>query len=237
MLRGPKLLWHDTLVAHPETHAWVLSLYRAGEFHPQTVDDYFPSWAAPTDELRVAMERHAADEGRHVRIYDRAIARLGVPRVEFAGRDVFNVVIRHETAAGFAVTQGDAPDVRVTKVAHFLAHAHHLEKRIARSLEFHLDACHRIGASAVAAAVQAVHGDEERHARYTREAVFDLLPRPRALATLAMHRAAERRAHLAFSSRQVRSFLSTFKRRGTLRDRTLFRAAAAMMESAHDLLD
>ena len=33
LVRAVKRAWHRDLVSGPQTHAWVLSLYRAGEFH------------------------------------------------------------------------------------------------------------------------------------------------------------------------------------------------------------
>lgn len=231
-----KGLWHDDLCRRADTHAWVLSLYRAGELHPQTVDDYFPVAAAESAALAAAMEQHAGDEVRHVKIYDAAIAKLGEPRTDFAGLDVFNVVIREETPARFdmrGLLDRDARDARRARLAHFLAHAHFLEKRIARSLEYHLAACERVGKGEVFRAVAAVHADEARHQRYTREAVFELLPRPRAERVLALHRAAERRANLRFSARQVRAFLARFAPVVPRSHARLYRAAAKAMEIAH----
>ena len=112
LVRAIKNLWHRDLVADPETHAWVLSLYRAGELHPQTVDDYFPLAAAEDETLRASMARHSADEARHVKIYDGAIAKLGQPRTEFDGMDVFNVVIRSETPATFRTDVASHQELR-----------------------------------------------------------------------------------------------------------------------------
>jgi hypothetical protein len=234
LVRALKNTWHRDLVAHPDTHAWVLSLYRAGELHPQTVDDYFPSWAADSGELRAAMERHAQDEGRHVKMYDRAIARLGEARTDFEGLDVFNVVIREETRADFRADQALPADRRREKLAHFLAHAHFLERRIARSLEYHLEACVRAGRSDVARVVSVVHADEERHTSYTLDAVRDLLPYARAARVIEVHRRGEARANLRFSARQVRSFLASFAGKASLSHETLYRVCARMMEGALD---
>ena len=232
-----KQTWHRDLVGRPETHAWVLSLYRAGELHPQTVADYFPSHAAEDQELRSSMERHAADEVRHVKMYDRALAKLGRELTVFEGLDVFNVAIRTETEAPYGefTTEGAAADdVRREKLAHFLAHAHFLERRIARSLEYHLDACERARVAEVIPSVSTVLADEHRHATYTLEAVKDLLPRARAEHVLSVHRRGEARANLSFSARQVRSFLTTFGAR--LPRALLYRSCASMMEAAHAAL-
>ena len=72
-----KRAWHRQLASQPETHAWVLNLYRAGERHPQTVLDYFPLEFAPSPELAEKLRRHRADEQRHTSMYARAIAELG----------------------------------------------------------------------------------------------------------------------------------------------------------------
>jgi hypothetical protein len=235
LVRTLKETWHRDLVARPETHAWVLSLYRAGELHPQTVDDYFPLAAAEDPTLRDAMARHAADEARHVKMYDRAIAKLGVARTDHAGLDVFNVAIRTETEApfaSFAVDETTPVDTRRDKLAHFLAHAHFLEARIARSLELHLDACERAGSVEQGRVVGAVLADEERHTGYTRDAVFDLLPRPRALVVLEVHRRGEARANLSFSARQVRRYLRDLADDQRPAKRALYRACAGIMEAA-----
>jgi hypothetical protein len=225
-----KKTWHDDLVRDPETHAWVLSLYRAGEFHPQASDDYFPAWAAESAELRASIERHASDEIRHVKIYDRAIERLGQTRTEIEGLDVFNVAIREHTKVDFRATREMSRDTVRERLAHFLAHAHFLETRISQSLDYHLEACERSGRTEVARVVAAVHVDEERHTSYTLAAVKDLLPASEAARVLAVHRQGEARANLAFSARQVRSFLRRFR---TSRSHALvYRVSAKMMEAS-----
>lgn len=231
-----KHLWHRDLVARPDTHAWVLSLYRAGEVHPQTVDDYFPLAAAEDESLRASMARHSSDEARHVKLYDRAIAKLGEARTEFDGLDVFNVVIRTETAASFALEGSEGADLRRERLAHFLAHAHFLEKRIARSVEYHLEACERAHRIEVARAVFAVHADEERHMTYTLDAVRNLLPRRRAERVIATHRRGEARANLRFSARQVKAFLDRFGKDTKISHAVVFRTCAGMMEAARAAL-
>jgi hypothetical protein len=201
-----KRRWHDELVARPETHAWVLNLYRAGEEHPEHVDDYFPVDHAPAG-LREKLALHREQERMHARLYASAVEQLAQPLEEFRGLDVFNVAIRAHTAASFRIGDDDDHDVKCAKLAHFLAHAHFLEARIARSLELHLDACERAKSSA-AKAVAIVLRDEREHASYTKAAVFDLVPRATALAILAVHRVGEAAANRAFSARQVRSHLA-----------------------------
>ncbi|MFO0550459.1 MAG: ferritin-like domain-containing protein [Polyangiaceae bacterium] len=228
-----KETWHDDLVAHPETHAWVLSLYRAGELHPELVSDYFPAWAADDPALAQQIEAHARDEAKHVRLYDSAIARLGVPRTDFDGLDVFNVAIRRETPVGFDVREADTDATsRRERLAHFLAHAHFLERRVVRSLDYHLAACARAGRREVERVVEHVAADEERHVAYTLAAVRELLPRQAALDVLATHERAEARANLAFSARQVRGFLRKFGGLVGRRHALVYRVSASMMEVA-----
>ena len=236
LVRAVKRAWHRDLVERPSTHAWVLSLYRAGEFHPQTVSDYFPTAAAESPSLRASMERHLRDEQRHVRLYDRAIQSLGEPMLNFEGSDVFNVVIRAETPASFATFESQTPDERRDRLAHFLAHAHFLERRITTSLEYHLEACERAGRSEVSKLVQAVQHDEGRHTSYTVEAVHELLPPKRAAQVLEIHRRGEARANLRFSARQVRSFCSTFSSNTRVPSAMLYRVCASIMENAHAAL-
>jgi hypothetical protein len=231
---SPKALWHRALVDRPETHAWILNLYRAGEQHPELVDDYFPVRHAPWPELAADMEQHARDEHRHARMYERAITRMGQEVVELRGESVYNEVIRACTSAGFRVLPTDAGDAVREKIANFCAHAHFLEARIARSLGFHHDACIRAGNDAVAATVARVLADEERHQRYTLAAVHALVDRRTAAAILDVHRRGERRANLAFSQRQVRAFLTRFPRARPRHEALAYRFCAAIMEEAAD---
>lgn len=229
-VRDVKRAWHRDLASRPETHAWVLSLYRAGERHPQTVLDYFPLEHAPSSELAEKMRRHRADEVRHTRLYERAIQGLGQPLTEHTGLDVFNNAIRAATPTSFAI-DGDTPLAeRVRRLSHFLSHAHFLETRIAQSLEYHLEACASSGAGAVEAVVQVVYADELRHTGYTVNAVRELVGAAEARRVLALHRAAEARANRTFSARQVRRFLSHFPAVGRKRDRLLYAAGALLMQ-------
>jgi hypothetical protein len=234
LVDSPKQIWHRHLVAHPATHAWVLNLYRAGEQHPESVDDYFPARHAPWPWLADQLTRHAGDERRHARMYARAIERLGEPVEELHGPSVFNEVIRSCTPASFRIVEGDAPDVVRRKIAHFCAHAHFLEKRIARSLAYHLDACERAGHDAPAAVVARVHADEERHLRTTLEAVHELVDRRTAAELLDVHRRGERRANLVFSRLQVRAFLARFRGACPVHLSLAYRLSAALMEEAAD---
>ncbi len=228
-----KQVWHDDLASNPDTHAWVLSLYRAGEFHPQTVQDYFPTAAVDDAGLREQLRAHRADEARHVVLYDHAIAKLGQETEHFTGHDVFNCVIRAETGVDFAIAEATSADLRAEKVAHFLAHAHFLEARVARSLELHLEASERAGRPHVTRVVASVYADELKHVDYTLCGVRELLPKARAEAVIAQHRRGEQRANLAFSARQVRHFLARFRDHTSLSHRALFLTAQSMMELAH----
>ncbi|MCB9653033.1 MAG: hypothetical protein H6729_02730 [Deltaproteobacteria bacterium] len=226
-----KLAWHRDLVSTPKTHAWVLSLYRAGEHHPEEVRDYFPARHAPCPELAAKIVRHRDDEANHVRIYDRAIASLGEVCETFDGLDVFNNAIRAKTGLSFAIADIMSPSEKTVRVAHFLAHAHFLEQRVHQSLEYHLEACTRYGLAEVVTLVDRVRSDESHHLRYTGEAVIDLVGRRDGHRILDLHRRAEQRANRAFSARQVRSFLARFPEVGRQRHRLLYAAGAFLMDT------
>lgn len=227
-----KRAWHRDLVADPETHAWVLSLYRAGELYPDTVDDYFPVAHAPWPWLAEAMARHRDDERRHGGMFARAVKLAGHEVEDFAGDDVFNHVIRAHTATRWRIEDRDGPDARRLELAHFLAHAHHLERRVSRSLEMHLDACERGGAPVAAKVVSVVLADEHRHIGYTLDAVRELVGDAAARAVIAHHCRAEGRADLVFSARQVKRFLARFEHRAVPSRRALYRMCAAMQRVA-----
>jgi hypothetical protein len=126
----------------------------------------------------------------------------------------------------------DGPETRRLKVAHFLVHAHTLEKRIARSLEYHAEACAAFGSPAVSRVVDAVLRDEREHVRYTAESARDLLTRSEAATVFAHHRHAEGRANLAFSARQVRAFARRFTGRSPAHHRQFYRFCGVVMEQA-----
>jgi hypothetical protein len=226
-----KRLWHRDLASHPVTHAWVLNLYRAGERHPQLVDDYFPVEHAPWPELGDDLARHREDERRHDRMYTAAIKRLGQPVVDLGGPDVFNVVIRECTPVPFRIDEGASSDSVRASLANFLAHAHFLEKRITRSVGYHAEACDRVG-SPVGSVVTAVLADEERHVRYTREAVTELVGRSEAARVLELHRHAEAKANLLFSAHQIRECLRRFKTEVPRLHQALYRFLELSMQEA-----
>lgn len=230
LIASTKRAWHAALVADPTTHAWVLNLYRAGERHPEQVTDYFPIDDAPSEALREQMIRHRSDEARHAQLYERAVKLLDQPLEEPDGLDVFNNAIRHCTGAPFAIEAAMTRAQRTERVVHFLCHAHFLEKRIARSLQYHAEACQHGVDGGVRVVVESVLADEERHCAYTRHAPYELVPRRTADAAFAHHEAAERRANLLFSARQVRTFLRRFPQIGRRRDRLRFAAGAVVMD-------
>jgi hypothetical protein len=232
VVRSLKQLWHRELAARPSTHAWVLNLYRAGERYPETVSDYFPVAHAPWPELAASFASHRQDEVRHEKMYARAIGRMGQPVVELSGPLVFNQVIRDCTRSPWAVGEGDGPDARRLKVAHFCAHAHFLEQRIARSLRWHLDACEHARSDHAGAVVARVLDDEDHHVAYTRDAVAQLVDRRTAERVLDEHRRAEARANLRFSAGAVRACLRTFPRELPAHRRALWRLCALVMEEA-----
>lgn len=233
--RLAKRSWHEELVKTPETHAWVLDLYRAGERHPETVDDYFP-WRAAEDawpELAHELRRHAAEERGHAHLYARAIRSLGHEPQELSGLDVFNHAIRAETALAWQLDRDDPLPLRRLALAHFLAHAHCLERRVARSLEHHLHACRAPDKRPIAEVVERVHADEERHVASTMRGLEELTGAGERARILAFHAAAEAQADKAFSARQVRAFLRRFPDRGSRPLRLGFALGARVMEAMH----
>jgi hypothetical protein len=229
---GIKRLLHRDLVSHPATHAWVLNLYRAGERHPEFVEDYFPIAHAPWSELAQDLTRHKGDEQRHARMYTGAIVRLGEPVCEMEGQDVFNEVIRSFTPGSFRIRDDDDDATKRDKLAQFLAHAHFLEKRIQTSLRLHLEACEWAKRHAVAAVVAKVLEDEDRHVRYTREGVAALATRGRTATILETHRRAEAKANLAFSEIHMRYHLRAHPSLVKPGRRLLYSLCATLMNEA-----
>jgi hypothetical protein len=225
-----KRRFHRDVTADPATHGWVLNLYRAGERYPQTVCDYFPAQYATCAELARSLERHRADEARHTLMYEHAITALGQPVMELGDDDVFNHVIRSHTGESFTIDDVDDADVRRRKLAHFLTHAHFLEKRVARSLEYHRDACKSSGHAL--RVVDAVLRDEQRHVSYTLEAARELFTSEERKAAIEHHRRAEARANLEFSQRQVRAFVRQIAWKAGVDRQILYRVCGFVMAEA-----
>jgi len=203
VIDGIKARLHRDIVADPVLHGLVLNLYLNGEQYPHRVADYFPFAAVEEAELERTMRAHVADEDKHIALYTRAIEKLGQPVVVQPLEGVFNEVIRRHTPASFRLEAGESRDSSRLKLAHFFAHLHFLEKRVARSLEYHLDACAHAESDYPEKVIDAVLRDERRHVRYTREVVSEILPARAAVAVLSLHAAAERRANLDFSANQL----------------------------------
>jgi hypothetical protein len=202
----------------------VLFRSRAGERHPQTVDDYFPVDAAPDPELAELLRRHRADEERHTRMYGALIEQLGGEVVDVDDADVFNHQIRRAGGATFAIHPEDDVDARRRKVGHFLLHAHFLERRIAQSVAWHAEAC----VAPVRPVVEQVQADEERHIGYTASWARQLLTTAEHAEAEEIHRRAEAVANLRFSARQCRVWV---ERHGHRADRrALYSACAFFME-------
>ena len=221
---------HRDIVADPVLHGLVLNLYLNGEQYPHLVDDYFPLAVAQEWGLDELMRQHLADEDKHVALYAKAVAKLDQPVLSLPMADIFNEVIRSHTPVNFAMLAADDRDTRRVKLAHFLAHAHYLEKRIARSLEYHVEACAHADSPYPYKAVETVLRDETRHVSYTREAVLDLLPRDRANQVLSVHERAERRANLDFSGRQMGRLLRDHAQRFSFSSRLFYRTCAPLLK-------
>lgn len=223
---------HRDIVADPVLHGLVLNLYLNGEQYPQRVDDYFPMTAARNADLAGQMRGHVSDEEKHVLLYTRAIEKLDQPVVELDKAHVFNEVIRSHTPVSFSIEPSDSVDTQTLKLAHFLAHVHFLEKRVARSLEYHVEACAHSSSGYPEKAVAAVLKDEGRHVTYTHEAVRDLLPRAQASDVLALHASAERRANLDFSAAQLRRLAREQRDHFAPKRRTAYLLCARMLQAA-----
>lgn len=226
---------HRDIVADPVLHGLVLNLYLNGEQYPHRVTDYFPFAAVEEPELERAMRAHVADEEKHIALYERAIHKLGQPVSVHPLPEIFNEVIRRHTPVSFALAAGDSRDQCRYKLAHFLAHLHFLEKRVARSLEYHVNACAFSATDYPEKAVGAVLRDEHRHVRYTREVVTQLLPGRVASEVLALHARAERRANLEFSANQLGGLAQRHSQRFPGARRRLYAACATLLRGMHAL--
>jgi len=223
---GIKRRLHRDIVADPVLHARVLNLYLNGEQYPHRVADYFPMAAVEDEALERRMKQHLREEDKHVALYTKAIHSLEQPVLELPLQDVYNTVILRYTP--------DSPtDDRRAALAHFLAHLHFLETRVAESLEYHVDACAHAASPYPAKAVEVILSDEKTHAAYTREAIFDLVPRVTAQAILARHRAAEARANREFSSRELKRLLADEGERFPSAGRVFYAAAATLLGGLH----
>jgi hypothetical protein len=220
---------HRDIVADPVLHGMVLNLYLNGEQYPHRVSDYFPFAAVEEPELERRMRAHVADEDKHIALYTRAIEKLDQPVTVQPLGEIFNGVIRRHTPASFTLQAGDNRDTRRTKLAHFFAHLHFLEKRVARSLEYHFDACAHAASDYPQKVVGAVLGDEGRHVRYTHEVVGDLLPARVAAGVLELHARAEQRANLDFSAGQLRRLVREYPARFPALRGRIYGACAALL--------
>jgi hypothetical protein len=229
MIDTVKRRLHRDIVADPLLHGLVLNLYLNGEQYPHLVADYFPIAVGAEWGLADTMRNHLADEDKHVSLYTKAITKLDQPVLNLPLADIFNEVIRTHTPVSFAMHPDDSRDARRLKLAHFLAHAHFLEKRIARSLDYHVEACAHAASTYPEKAVAAVLHDEMHHVTYTRQAVHELLPKHAANEVLALHCAAERRANLDFSQRQMSRLLRDYADRFSFAHRLLFRGSVAAL--------
>lgn len=223
---------HRDIVADPVLHGLVLNLYLNGEQYPHRVSDYFPFAAVEEPELERRMRAHMADEDKHIALYTRAIEKLGQPVTVHPLADVFNDVIRRHTPASFTLEAGDSRDTCRRKLAHFFAHLHFLEKRVARSLEYHVIACGHAGSDYPEKVIAAVLGDEVRHVRYTREVVSEVVPARTAAGILRLHERAERRANLDFSAGQLGRLVREQVARFPHPRGTIYGACAALLRGA-----
>ena len=221
---GIKRRLHRDIVADPVLHGRVLNLYLNGEQYPHRVADYFPMAAVEDAALERRLREHLREEDKHVALYTKAIRALEQPVTELALAEVYNTVILRHTPRRDA-----AGADRKLELAHFFAHLHFLESRVAQSLEYHLDACAHASSPYPAKAVAVILRDEREHAAYTREALFGLVPERVGRQVLAVHRRAEARANREFSACELNRLLGEEGRRFGGRARTLYACSAALM--------
>jgi hypothetical protein len=230
LIASTKRQLHRDICADPVLHGLVLNLYLNGEEYPHRVSDYFPIADTEEPELAEMMRNHLREEDKHIALYKKAVHRLNQPVLVLPMGDIFNHVIRSHTPVSFAIGDAETRDEKREKLANFFAHLHFLEKRVATSLEYHLDACFCSPSDYPEKVIRVILADERRHAHYTREAVMELLPRQAANETLRLHQAAESRANLAFSSGQLGKLLRHYARRFPRSRRWLYRVSCRYME-------
>ena len=229
LIHGIKRRLHRDIVADPVLHGRVLNLYLNGEQYPHRVAGYFPMAAVQDAALERRMREHLREEDKHVALYTKAIRELGQPVTELPMDDIYNtVILRHTPPPSTAAAT--ATDSARLELAHFLAHLHCLESRVAQSLEYHLDACAHAAGPYAAQAVYAILEDERAHAAYTRAALYALMPEGVAQDVLGIHQRAESRANSEFSARELKRLLGEEGRRFGAASRVLYAASAALMQ-------
>ena len=233
LVRALKRRLHREIVADPVLHGRVLNLYLNGEQYPHRVAGYFPMAAVEDAALERRMREHIREEDKHVALYVRTIRELGQPVVELPMDDVYNTVIRRHTPPP-ALDAAAQVDRRRLTLAHFMAHLHCLETRVAQSLEYHLDACAQSTSPYPAKAVQVILADERAHAAYTREALFGLVPAGVAREVLSVHSRAEARANREFSARELKRLLCEEGDRFGRTSRALYGSAAFLQGGTLD---
>ena len=232
LITSAKRQLHRDICADPVLHGLVLNLYLNGEEYPHRVSDYFPIADTEEPEFAEMMRNHLRDENKHIALYKKAVRRLDQPVLVLPMSDIFNHVIRFHTPGSFAIGLGETRDRKREKLASFFAHLHFLEKRVATSLEYHLEACAHSPCDYPEKVIHVILSDERRHAAYTRDAVMELLPRRAATETLLLHEAAEARANLEFSSGQLGRLLRDYGRRFPRSRRWLYRVSCRYLEGA-----
>jgi len=232
MIVSIKRRLHREICINPVLHGLVLNLYLNGEQYPHRVDDYFPIDAAPDTTLAAQMRSHIADEDRHAAMYQRAIRKLQQPVITLSGPDIYNHVIRARTSTSFAIRPDDSPSKRRLKLAHFFAHLYYLEKRVAKSLEIHADACVHSPIEYSGKVVSRVLSDEHGHVEYTLDAVYHLVPKTVATNVLAEHARAERIANFEFSSQQLKKLVMNHAAHFSPLGRWLYRFSADFLSGA-----
>ncbi|MBX7149189.1 hypothetical protein K1X76_08880 [bacterium] len=199
--------FHRDLLQNPETHAWVLNLYRAGEGYPQHANDYFPYEHFEDKKITNQLKTHAQEEKKHEAFFTKLIRDMGEPLLEFKGPDIFNYAVKNFTPINFKIEIADSTETKRLKLAHFLIHAHFLEKRVAQSLLYHQEACNHEGKQKIAETINLIYQDELNHVKLTWNLATELLANAELETFKALHQKAEAKANLSFSQHQVRQFI------------------------------
>ena len=229
--------FHRDIASDPVTHGWVLNLYLEGERYPQRVCDYFQADFAPGEELARGppAPRPRRGQARPALRPWPAPARPAAGRAP-PGRRVQRgdplVHPRHLPYPREPIRRRSA----ARKLANFLAHAHHLERRVARSFAYHMEACETAGQPAIAQpGGRGAQGREPSRAVTPARRCSSCSPAARPQAVMELHRRAEAKANLTFSARQVRAFLTQFQAVTPRHRRWLYRLSAFLMEGAGHL--
>ncbi|HYF47857.1 MAG TPA: ferritin-like domain-containing protein, partial [Planctomycetota bacterium] len=138
--------------------------------------DFFPVEQVTDASLRGEMLQHRKDERKHAGLFLRSIKRIGGRDLDLSyGYTLNNAVLQKGLPYGPRPLAADGEGA--IQLAHFLAHMYVVERRGLGSFRFQADACRQYGLRDIADDIEVVIADEEKHVKYTSEAVINLLGR------------------------------------------------------------